>query len=98
MKTFTERTATRGAPPWGYRRSEANPRKLEPDTDALALLEEAFDYIDRNASYRDTARWLSVQSGFPLSHVSLFRKYLKRMSEKTRLSHKSSKIAELAGD
>jgi hypothetical protein len=96
MKNFSERMANRGAPPWGYRRSEQTPRKLEPIPDALELLEEAFDYLDKNSSYRDVARWLSVKSGIPISYVSLWRKYLKRMSEKTRLIRKSVKNTELA--
>jgi hypothetical protein len=86
---FDIQKSKQGTVPYGYSRSEENPRVLLPDTKRLELLEEAFSWLDKNFSFRAVASWLSSASGVYVSHSNLFRLYRSRLDTMPRLARKS---------
>lgn len=57
--------------PYGYVVAEDDPLKLVPDWEHVALIEMACDYLDAGNSFRETARWLSEESGKQVSHQGI---------------------------
>jgi len=57
--------------PYGYVVDENDPLQLHPDLNVLGYLEKAFEFLDNGNSFRETARWLSEQSGQGISHQGL---------------------------
>ena len=57
--------------PYGYVVDEDDPLVLHPDLNVLGFLEKALEFLDNGSSYRETARWLSEQTGFDISHQGL---------------------------
>lgn len=86
---FDIQKSKQGTVPYGYSRSEENPRVLVPDTKRLELIDEAFTWLDKNFSFRDVAAWLSSASGVHVSHSSLYKRYRDRLATMPRLARKS---------
>lgn len=57
--------------PYGYVVDENDPLKLHPDLNMIGFIEKALEFLDNGNSYRETARWLSEQTGVPISHQGL---------------------------
>lgn len=57
--------------PYGYVVDEDDPLVLHPDLNTIGYLEKALEFLDNGNSYRETARWLSEQSGHDISHQGL---------------------------
>ena len=68
QKTRSNATA---AIPYAYEASEDDPLVLLPNLEVVALVEKAFEYLENGHSYRETAHWLSTQSGKKISHQGL---------------------------
>ena len=68
QKTRSNATA---AIPYAYVASEEDPLILLPNPEVVALVEKAFEYLENGHSYRETAHWLSTQSGKKISHQGL---------------------------
>lgn len=57
--------------PYGYQASESDPLVLVPNDDVVVQVEMALDHLDNGQSYREVARWLSEQTGEPISHQGI---------------------------
>jgi hypothetical protein len=68
QKTRSNATA---AIPYAYEASEDDPLVLLPNPEVVALVEKAFEYLENGHSYRETAHWISTQSGKKISHQGL---------------------------
>lgn len=61
-----------GRIPFGYKTLEGgDPASLVPDPELVPLIEQALDSLDNGFSLRETAAWLSENSGQSISHVGL---------------------------
>lgn len=61
-----------GRIPYGYKIQEGgDPASLVPDPELVPLIEQALDSLDNGFSLRETAVWLSENSGQSISHVGL---------------------------
>lgn len=63
--------------PWGYTPSPDDPYLLLPLHDQLKALDEGMKMLDRGASLRKTAVWISKQCGVKISQTSLKNFYEK---------------------
>lgn len=89
MKELKPRFAKRGQTPWGWQRDANNAKMISPIPDALSLLDEAYQYLDKLCTYRSVAAWLSHKSGIPMDHAALYRRYQKHIADtKPRLIKK----------
>lgn len=57
--------------PYAYKASEDDPLILIPDPIIIQVLEQAFTYLENEHSLRETANWVSEQTGKKLSHQGL---------------------------
>ena len=57
--------------PYAYKASEDDPLVLVPDPIIIQVLEQAFTYLENEHSLRETAAWVSEQTGKKLSHQGL---------------------------
>ena len=57
--------------PYGYVPNPDNELELVPDWDVITWLEKALDFLDEGNSTRETARWLTENSGHSISHQGL---------------------------
>lgn len=62
-------------PPWGYMPSGDDPYLLIPIPNQLKTLDEAFIMLDRGASLRKVAAWISNTCGVEISQTTLQRFY-----------------------
>ncbi len=75
MDNTTTPAPKRSATAWGHDKNPDKPRELIANREAMALLNQAFEYLDKDCSFREVAAWLSAASGRPISHVVLHKKY-----------------------
>tara|TARA_E500000318_G_scaffold11756_1_gene10628 strand:+ start:90 stop:350 length:261 start_codon:yes stop_codon:yes gene_type:complete len=67
--------------PYGYEISEDDPEFLIQNEDHMELIKKAKKFIENNCSYRETAEWLSHNTGRKLTGMGL-REVLKRVIHK----------------
>jgi hypothetical protein len=58
-----------------YKANDQDPYVLEPNLEEIKILEEAFDLLDNNRSYREVAEWLSEKLLRPIGHNTLVNAY-----------------------
>jgi len=56
---------------YGYKPSEDDPCILLPDEDMVPYIIQALDFIDNGGSLRETAAWLTQQTGKQISHQGI---------------------------
>lgn len=76
--------------PMGYMPSEDDPLVLVPDWHFIGFLEKAMDYLDQGNSYRETAQWLSENSGKEVSHQGIANAW-----KRNRGDNKNPRIKQL---
>jgi hypothetical protein len=57
--------------PYGYAVNPDDEMELLPNWDLIGWLEKALDFLDQGNSTRETARWLSENSGHSISHQGI---------------------------
>lgn len=57
--------------PYAYKESADDPLVLLPDPEMIEVIEQAFVYLENGHSLRETANWVSEQTGEPISHQGL---------------------------
>jgi len=67
--------------PYGYEISDEDPEFLIQNEDHMELIKKAKKFIENNCSYRETAEWLSHNTGRKLTGMGL-REVLKRVIHK----------------
>lgn len=58
-----------------YKANENDPYVLDPVLEQVLVLEEAFDLIDNNRSFREVADWASEKMLIPVNHQTLSNAY-----------------------
>ena len=56
---------------YGYKPAEDDPCILIPDEDMVPYIIQALDFIDNGGSLRETAAWLTQQTGKQISHQGI---------------------------
>ena len=57
--------------PYAYKASEDDPLVLLPDQEQVEVVEQAFVYLENGHSLRETAHWVSEQTGVRISHQGI---------------------------
>ena len=57
--------------PYAYNASEDDPLVLIPDPEQVEIVEQAFVYLENGHSLRETANWVSEQTGVRISHQGI---------------------------
>lgn len=60
--------------PWGYEQDKDDAQLLIPIDEHLDALETAKDFLKKQCSSREVARWLSEYTGHSLSHTGLIKR------------------------
>lgn len=82
-----------GPVPYGYIQKEGDPASLVPDVELIAYIEEALKSLNAGASLRETAVWLSDNSGKKISHVTLAKIWKNLDGDQTERRAKLKEIA-----
>lgn len=76
MKTFLPLKRLKlQRPPWGYMPSPEDPYLLLPIQELLSALEEGKDMLDKGASLRKVAAWITAKTGVSISQTKVRAEY-----------------------
>jgi hypothetical protein len=75
-----------------YRANADDPYVLEPDPEKIKLLEEAFDLLDNNRSYREVGEWLGEKLLINVGHQTMSNAY-----QRHRVPFHKGKVARPVG-
>jgi hypothetical protein len=79
--------------PYGYQANKDDPLLLEPIQEVVEKVSIALSYIDNGNSLRETARWLSEESGCSISHQGLSNIW-KRFRGDTKNNPRAKKLSD----
>ena len=79
--------------PYGYQANDKDPLLLEPIQEVVDQVSVALSHLDNGHSLRETARWLSEESGHPISHQGLSNIW-KRFRGDTKNNPRAKKLSK----
>ena len=68
--------------PWGYEEHPDDPNRFIPIDDMLDAYYEALDAVKRGCSWRQVSKWLSMETGVPITTGGLYLKAKQERQEK----------------
>lgn len=84
-----------GRIPYGYTTLEGgDPASLVPDPELVPLIEQALDSLDNGFSLRETALWLTEQTGKSISHVGLSEIWKRKRGASASQSARAKKLEQ----
>jgi hypothetical protein len=89
---------------YGYKIDPEDPFHIIPDIDQIAILEQAFDYIDAGSSWREVGEWVSQKLLCSIVHQTISnlykihrRPFLNRKTKRRTSKPHSKETRELVG-
>ena len=95
----TNRYATANGPrvPWGYKRNDIEPHKLEPIDEQLEALELGIGYL-KMSSYPEVARWLTDYTGRRITPMGLWKRLKRDEDDRRKYGKQKRSAAEASGE
>lgn len=90
MSKYPEKTRMGLNVPWGYEEHPDDPDRFIPIEDMLDAYYEAIEHQKNGCSWRQVAKWLSMETGVSITPGGLYMKVRNERKEKNRARGKKA--------